>query len=121
MWLCVVSADAINDQFKSRVARGGVRRGQREVGFLSSPRWPHQRGRRRMKGQGDRQVDWGGSPFVKVAVAAEESHVGEHVPVRYEKLPNFDEAVDLCEKLTYFGGIGHSADIHSNNTNRLEL
>ena len=68
-------------------------------------------------------------PKGTVVLAAEESQVGEEFPLSYEKLSpiltlyranDFDHGLELCKKLTYFGGIGHTAGIYSNDKKRLE-
>ena len=69
-------------------------------------------------------------PNQTVVLAAEESLVGKDVPLSYEKLspilavyraPDFAGAVDLCEELSWHGGVGHTAGIYSRNDARLEI
>ena len=69
-------------------------------------------------------------PSKTVVLAAEESLVGKDVPLSYEKLSpilavyraaDFAAAVDLCEDLTWHGGVGHTAGIYSKNDARLEI
>lgn len=62
---------------------------------------------------------------IKILVA-EISGVGEDYPLSKEKLSpvlacikvkNADEGIEKCVEMTEFGGLGHSACIHSNNDN----
>ncbi|MEW9079215.1 bifunctional acetaldehyde-CoA/alcohol dehydrogenase [Terrisporobacter glycolicus] len=59
-------------------------------------------------------------------LVAEISGVGENYPLSKEKLSpvlacikvkNADEGIEMCVKMTLFGGLGHSACIHSNDDN----
>ena len=68
-------------------------------------------------------------PAGTVVLAAEETRVGEDVPLSYEKLSpilavyraaNFDDGLELCKQLTFHGGIGHTAGIYCNDRKRLE-
>lgn len=68
-------------------------------------------------------------PAGTVVLAAEETGVGEDYPMSHEKLSpilavyrsaNFEDAMDLSERLTRFGGVGHTAGIYSNDQDRLE-
>ena len=64
-----------------------------------------------------------------VVLAAEESEIGPDIPLSFEKLSpilavyratDFDEGVDICNKLTWHGGVGHTAGIYSEDSKRLE-
>lgn len=65
-----------------------------------------------------------------VVLAAEETGVGEDFPLSHEKLSpvlavyraaDFEAAMELSERLTWFGGVGHTAGIYSRDPERLQL
>jgi acetaldehyde dehydrogenase/alcohol dehydrogenase len=68
-------------------------------------------------------------PAGTVVLAAEETGIGEDYPLSSEKLSpiltiyrasDFDHGVELCTKLTWHGGVGHTAGIYCSDTAKLE-